>query len=340
MINQNNKMPVCLSFVVPVYNEEVTIKPLAKKIHKVMNQEGIANYEIIFVDDGSRDGSWIQIRDLVNQFPTQIKAIKFRRNFGKAAALSAGFQNSTGKIIFTLDADLQDDPAEVPQFLQKLDEGFDLVSGWRHQRNDPLSKKLPSKLFNQVTSKVAGIHLHDFNCGFKVYRKEVLDSLKLYGELHRYIPVLAHGLGFRVGEVAVHHFPRQHGSSKYGWERYTRGLIDLLTVFVVTRFLYKPGHLFGNMGLIFGFLGVGSLTYLTILWFIGLGPIGTRPLLFFGILSTILSVQLISLGILAELNTRHVDSDYIDKQISEIIGGKYSEQGLDKITFSSSVSIQ
>jgi glycosyltransferase involved in cell wall biosynthesis len=315
-------MSLSLSFVIPVYNEEGTIKPLSSKIREVMATEGIVNYEIIFVDDGSSDDSLIQLKDLVQQYPKKIKVIKLRRNFGKAAALSAGFRNAIGNIIFTLDADLQDDPAEVPKFLQKIEEGFDLVSGWRQQRNDPLSKKLPSKLFNGVTSKIAGIKLHDFNCGFKACRKEVLDSLKLYGELHRYIPVLAHSLGFRVGEVVVRHFYRQHGKSKYGWERYTRGFIDLLTVLVITRYLYKPGHLFGSIGLIFGFLGVGVLIYLTILWFLGLGPIGNRPLLFFGILSTILSVQLMSLGVLAELLTRYVNSDYVDKQIAEIIDEK------------------
>jgi len=315
-------MSLSLSFVIPVYNEEGTIKPLSSKIREVMATEGIVNYEIIFVDDGSSDDSLIQLKDLVQQYPKKIKVIKLRRNFGKAAALSAGFRNAIGNIIFTLDADLQDDPAEVPKFLQKIEEGFDLVSGWRQQRNDPLSKKLPSKLFNGVTSKIAGIKLHDFNCGFKACRKEVLDSLKLYGELHRYIPVLAHSLGFRVGEVVVRHFYRQHGKSKYGGERYTRGFIDLLTVLVITRYLYKPGHLFGSIGLIFGFLGVGVLIYLTILWFLGLGPIGNRPLLFFGILSTILSVQLMSLGVLAELLTRYVNSDYVDKQIAEIIDEK------------------
>lgn len=322
-------MSPCLSFVIPVFNEEATVKPLSEKIFEVMTIEGIVNYEIVFVDDGSNDRSWINLRALVNQYPTKIKLIKLRRNFGKSAALAAGFRNSIGSVIFTLDADLQDNPAEIPRFLQKLDEGFDLVSGWRQKRNDPLSKTLPSKLFNGVTAKIAGIHLHDFNCGFKAYRKEVLDSLNLYGELHRYIPVLAHSLGFRVSEVVVHHFYRQHGKSKYGWERYTRGFIDLLTVLVITRYLYKPGHLFGSIGLVFGLLGVGVLIYLTILWFLGLGPIGNRPLLFFGILSTILSVQLISLGVLAELLARYLNSNYVDNQITEIIDSKLQVYNTD-----------
>ena len=316
-------MPTLLSFVIPVYNEQETIQPLAHSIREVMVQERVTEYEIILIDDGSSDRSWLEIRDLVYQYPQQIKAIKLRRNFGKSSALYAGFRQSIGKYILTLDADLQDDPAEVPRFLQKLEEGFDLVSGWRKHRNDPPSKTLPSQLYNSVTARIAGIPLHDFNCGFKAYRREVLDSLKLYGELHRYIPVLAHSLGFRVSEVVVRHFQRRHGFSKYGWERYTRGLIDLITVLVITRYSHKPGHLFGNIGLFFGLLGIGSLAYLVILWFLGLGPIGDRPLLLFGILSTILSVQLISLGVLAELLTRHLDSDYVDKQIYEILDEKW-----------------
>ncbi|MES1026055.1 glycosyltransferase family 2 protein [Gloeocapsa sp. BRSZ] len=312
-------MSIGISFVIPVCNEEATVVTLSEKIQKVMTKERLSKYEIIFIDDGSSDNSWFYIKDLVHQYPTQIKAIKLRRNFGKSAALFAGFKRAKGKIIFTIDADLQDDPAEVPNFLHKLEEGFDLVSGWRQRRNDPISKTLPSQIYNKVTAKIAGIPLHDFNCGFKVYRKEVLDCIKIYGELHRYIPVLAHSLGFRVGEVAVCHFSRQYGKSKYGWERYSRGLIDLLTVLVITRYLYKPGHLFGKLGLFFGLLGSGILIYLVILWFLGLGPIGNRPLLFFGILSTILSVQLISLGILAELLTRYSHSDCLEQQVAEVI---------------------
>ncbi|MDB9512888.1 glycosyltransferase family 2 protein [Kamptonema animale CS-326] len=320
----NNTLPKQLSFVIPVHNEEATLKILFDKISEVMLQERIDNYEIIFIDDGSRDRSWIEITKLVELRPSIIKAIKLRRNFGKSAALSAGFRKSRGKIIFTLDADLQDDPAEIPNFLQHLEFGFDLVSGWRKKRNDPLSKTLPSKLFNTVTSILTGVQLHDINCGFKAYRKEVLDSIKVYGELHRYIPVLANNLGFKIGEVVVEHHFRKHGYSKYGWERYARGFIDLLTVLATTHYLHKPGHLFGGLGLFFGSIGFLSLTYLIIVWFLNLGgmhlgPIGTRPLLFFGILCTILSVQLISLGILAELITRNVDSDYVDKQIAEVL---------------------
>ena len=313
-----------LSFVIPVHNEVATLKLLFDKIKIVMSQNGIDSYEIIFIDDGSRDNSWREIADLANQNRQLIKAIKMRRNFGKSAALSAGFRNAAGRIIFTLDADLQDDPAEIPKFLNHLELGFDLVSGWRKQRNDPLSKTLPSKLFNAVACLLTGVKMHDMNCGFKAYRREVLQSIKLYGELHRYIPALANNLGFKIGEVVVEHHPRKHGKSNYGWERYARGFIDLLTVLATTQYLHKPGHLFGGLGLCFGLVGAVSLSYLIVIWFLNLagmhfGPIGNRPLLFFGILCTILSVQLISLGILAELMARNVDADYVDKQICEII---------------------
>jgi len=317
-------MPKHLSFVIPVHNEEATLKLLFKKIQLVMFQTEIDSYEVIFIDDGSRDYSWQEITDLASKHPQLIKAIKLRRNFGKSAALSAGFRNAAGIIIFTLDADLQDDPAEIPKFLHHLESGFDLVSGWRKQRNDPLSKTLPSKLFNAVACLLTGVQMHDMNCGFKAYRREVLQSIKLYGELHRYIPALANNLGFKIGEVVVEHHPRKHGKSNYGWERYARGFIDLLTVLATTQYLHKPGHLFGGLGLCFGLVGTVSLSYLIVIWFLNLagmnfGPIGNRPLLFFGILCTILSVQLISLGILAELMARNVDADYVDKQISEII---------------------
>lgn len=320
MLKQTQELNGGCSFVIPVHNEEATIRTLFDQISKVILQENIPSYEVIFIDDGSNDGSWLQIQDLVSCNPRIVKGIKFRRNFGKSAALWAGFRYSSGDIVFTLDADLQDDPEEIPKFLYKLEMGFDLVSGWRQKRNDPLSKKLPSKLFNKVTSTLTGIHLHDFNCGFKVYRRKVLDSIQLYGELHRYTPVLAHELGFKVGEVVIEHHSRKHGFSKYSWERYTRGFIDLLTVIATTRYIQKPGHLFGHLGLFSGFIGVLILAYMTILWFLGSRPIGTRPLFFFGIMSIILSVQLISLGILAELIARsRTEPDYIDKQICEII---------------------
>ncbi len=307
-----------LSFVIPVMDEEQTLEALYQGIkntlHKVDNS---IQFEVIFIDDGSTDKSWETMSLLVKQNPDIVKAIKLRRNFGKAHALSCGFKTCSGDVVFTMDADLQDDPGEIPKFLEKIEQGFDVVSGWKSNRQDPLSKTLPSKLFNKMTAKLTGIPLHDFNCGFKAYRKEVLDGIKIYGELHRYIPVLAQELGYTNTEVSVKHNKREFGVSKYGWERYTRGLVDLLTVLATTRYLTKPGHLFGGLGVGAGLSGTLILGYLGILWFMGLGPIGTRPLFFIGILLVILSIQMISLGVLAELITRHNDSGPTDNVISE-----------------------
>ncbi len=307
-----------LSFVIPVMDEEQTLDALYQGIKNTLHKvDSTIQFEVIFIDDGSTDKSWETMSLLVKQNPDIVKAIKLRRNFGKAHALSCGFKTCTGDVVFTMDADLQDDPSEIPKFLEKIEQGYDVVSGWKSNRQDPLSKTLPSKLFNKMTAKLTGIPLHDFNCGFKAYRKEVLDGIKIYGELHRYIPVLAQELGYTNTEVSVKHNKREFGVSKYGWERYTRGLVDLLTVLATTRYLTKPGHLFGGLGVGAGLSGTLILGYLGILWFMGLGPIGTRPLFFIGILLVILSIQMISLGVLAELITRHNDSGPTDNVISE-----------------------
>ncbi len=307
-----------LSFVVPVKEEEETIEQLFYEIQQVLGDIGISDFEVIYIDDGSRDSTWACMQELARKHPMHCVSIRLRRNYGKAFALVSGFRESRGDVIITMDGDMQDDPKEIPRFLAKLDAGFDLVSGWKQNRQDPLSKTLPSRLFNWVTSRATGIPLHDFNCGFKAYRKEVLESVRLYGELHRYIPVLAHDAGFRIGEIGIHHQAREHGQSKYGWERYVRGLVDLLTVLATTRYLHRPSHLFGGLGLAAGALGAGILGYLAILWFAGAGPRGSRPLFFVGILSTILAVQLISLGVLAELVTRHSP----DRSIGDIVAQK------------------
>ncbi|MDO8505859.1 MAG: glycosyltransferase family 2 protein [bacterium] len=303
-----------ISFVIPLYNEEATLVPLYEHIERVMERSGLYEFEILFIDDGSRDASWGQLELLCQKYPQRVKAIRFRRNFGKAQALTAGFARARGDIIITMDADLQDDPEEIPQFLRKIDEGYDLVSGWKRKRNDPFSKTLPSKLFNAITQKVSGVRLHDFNCGFKAYRQEVLASIKLYGELHRYIPVLAHYQGFRIGEIVVSHNPRRHGKSKYGLERYIRGFLDLLTVIVTTKYLQKPGHLFGGMGILFGVIGMGALTYLTVLKIMG-EHIGQRPLLLFGIMMVVIAVQFISLGLIAELLVRNAGASTAEHRI-------------------------
>lgn len=307
-----------LSFVIPVKDEEQTLASLYQGIETSLNQiDKQIQFEIIFIDDGSTDQSWAEMSRLAEQAPAQVKAIKLRRNFGKSFALSTGFAICQGDIVFTMDADLQDDPSEIYKFLDKIDEGYDVVSGWKNNRQDPLSKTLPSKLFNKITAKLSGISLHDFNCGFKAYKKEVLKGIKIYGELHRYIPVLAHELGFISTEVSVKHNKREFGVSKYGWERYARGLVDLLTVLATTRYLKKPGHLFGGLGVLAGLIGSVILGYLGMLWVVDDSPIGTRPLFSVGILLVILSIQMVSLGVLAELITRHNDLGPTDSAIAD-----------------------
>lgn len=291
-----------LSIVIPLFNEEASLRPLFQAIKKTADEVG--PYEVIFVDDGSTDGSWKEIELLTAQYPAQVRALRLRRNFGKAAALAAGFRHAQGEVIFTMDGDLQDDPAEIPNFLKRLDEGYDLVSGWKKVRNDPvIHKTLPSRLFNLVTRWLTGVRLHDFNCGFKAYRREVVQDMPLYGELHRFIPVFAHAEGFRVGEMPVHHHARRFGKSKYGWYRSVKGCMDLLSVSAMTRFGQRPGHLFGGLGVIFGAVGFFTLLYLWVNQLMG-HYIEGRPLFFFGIMCVILAAQMLCTGVLAELFLR------------------------------------
>ncbi|MGQ9625436.1 MAG: glycosyltransferase [Anaerolineae bacterium] len=291
-----------ISVVIPIYDEEESLRVLHARLSEVLGRLG-RSYEIIFVDDGSTDGSFAVLEELHASDP-HLKALGFRRNFGKSAALSAGFRQAVGEIVITLDADLQDDPEEIPRLLEVLEKGYDLVSGWKYPRRDPLSKTLPSQIFNWVTRTLTGVNLHDFNCGFKAYRRQVIDEISIYGELHRYIPVLAYWRGFRVTEVKVRHHPRPFGRSKYGFSRFARGFFDLITVFFLTQYLRRPLHLFGWLG-VFSF-GAGLLIslYMTALWFMGKGPIGTRPLFSLGVLLLIIGVQFISFGLLAELITK------------------------------------
>jgi glycosyltransferase involved in cell wall biosynthesis len=258
-------------------------------------------WEVVFVDDGSTDGSFAALTRLHNAHDN-VRVIRLRRNFGKATALSAGFAHAEGEIVVTIDADLQDDPTEIPRLLAKLDEGFDLVTGWKTHRRDPLSRRLLSKIFNWVTGRVSGLRLHDLNCGLKAYRAEVVKGLRLYGELHRFIPVLAHYRGHRIAELSVNHRPREHGRSRYGVERYLRGFLDLLTVSFIGRYRYRPLHLFGGLGLLLGTAGFGVLVYLTILKFDG-HAIGQRPLLILGVLLVVVGLQFFSLGLISELIT-------------------------------------
>lgn len=291
-----------LSIVVPVFNEVESLVPLVAEIDAAAAGIG-APYEIIFVNDGSTDGSQAMLAAIAHQ-RANVRLIEFRRNFGKAAALDAGFRAASGDVVFTMDADLQDDPAEMPKFLARLDEGFDVVSGWKRRRLDPLDKTAPSKIFNAVVSRVSGVSLHDFNCGFKAYRAEALDDLSLYGELHRFIPVLLHWRGFQVGEVAVNHRARRYGRSKFGAGRLFKGALDLATVILNTRYQTRPLHVFGLAGALLGACGFLILSYLTILWFAGAGPIGDRPLFFLGILLAVTSLQFFTVGLLGEFIQR------------------------------------
>jgi len=288
-----------LSFVIPLLNEEESLQDLHRAISQAV--EPLAgDYEIIFVDDGSTDRSPQVLHDLYQQDGEHVRVIQLRRNFGKMAAMTAGFGRARGEVIVTMDADLQDDPAELPRLLAKLDEGYDLVGAWRAERQDPLSKRLPSRIANLTVSTLTGIKLHDMNCGFKLYRREVLQDLKLYGELHRYIPVLAHWKGYRVTEVPVKHHPRPYGHSKYGLGRLGRSYVDFLSVLFLTTYLRRPMHLFGMLGTACAAVGAVIMLYLAVLWLIE-GSLGWRPLLFFGITALMVGVQLISVGLLGEM---------------------------------------
>jgi glycosyltransferase involved in cell wall biosynthesis len=289
-----------ISVVVPVHEEERTVALLFDELQSALDPLG-EPWEAVFVDDGSADGSFAALTRL-HDAHDNLRVVRLRRNFGKAAALAAGFANAQGDVVVTIDADLQDDPAEIPRLLAKLDEGFDLVSGWKAHRRDPLTRRALSRIFNWVTGRVSGLRLHDLNCGLKVYRAEVVQGLRLYGELHRFIPVLAHYRGHRIAELPVNHRPREHGRSRYGVERYLRGFLDLLTVSFIGRYRYRPLHLFGGLGLGLGALGLGVLVYLTVLK-IGGEAIGRRPLLILGVLLVVVGLQFFSLGLISELIT-------------------------------------
>ncbi|HEX3131802.1 MAG TPA: glycosyltransferase family 2 protein [Thermoanaerobaculia bacterium] len=293
---------VDVSVLVPVLNEAETVEELARRVADVLEGMG-RTFEIIFVDDGSSDGTPARVRQARERDP-RVKLVRLRRNFGKAAALSAGFDHSNGRIIVTMDGDLQDDPDEIPRFLAKLeDEELDLVSGWKRRRQDPASKRLPSRLFNWVTRRLAQVDLHDFNCGFKAYRREVLAEIAVYGELHRYIPVLASRRGFAVGEIQVNHHPRRFGTSKYGWDRLYKGLLDLITVLFITRYTRRPLHLFGALGLIFFSVGFSINVWLAFLWAFRHEDLSDRPLLQLGILLVLLGIQVLTTGLIGEMIT-------------------------------------
>jgi len=306
-----------VSIVIPLLNEEAGLEPLYAQIVDVMSNTDLS-YEVIFVDDGSTDGSFDVLQELYKK-NNNITIIQFRRNFGKAAGLTAGFREAKGNVVITIDADLQDDPKEIPRFLQKLAEGYDLVSGWKKERHDPISKTLPSKFFNRVTSWLTKIKIHDFNCGFKAYKKEIVKEINIYGELHRYIPVLAYWRGYKVGEIVVEHHSRKFGKSKYGFSRLIKGFLDLLTVMFLGKYTRRPLHLFGVAGLFFTFVGFLINIYITYLRF-RFGNIQHRmPLLLLGILLMVLGIQFVSMGLVAEMITSVHQEDSQEYSVKKIL---------------------
>ncbi|AAM31917.1 glycosyltransferase family 2 protein [Methanosarcina mazei] len=297
-----------LSIIIPVHNEEENILELYKSLYNILSLVG-KTYEIIYVDDGSTDDSFEKIKSIED---ARVKVVRFQRNYGKAAALSCGFKKSKGDIVITMDGDLQDDPKEIPRFIEELDK-YDMVSGWKSKRYDPISKTLPSRFFNWLTRFITGVKINDFNCGYKAYHNYVVKNINLYGEFHRYIPALAYWRGYSVGEIEVEHHPRIHGESKYGVERLLKGFLDLITVTFLMMYKKRPLHMFGGIGFLLSFSGVFISVYLMFLWIIG-ERIGDRPLLMLGILLTVIGAQFVSLGLIGELitNSRNND-DYIIK---------------------------
>ncbi len=309
-----------ISVVVPVFNEVESLPELAAWIEKVMDQNNFS-YEVIFIDDGSRDGSWKLIESL-SQKNFRIKGIKFQRNYGKSAALNTGFRNAEGQVIITMDSDLQDSPDEIPELYKMIiEDGYDLVSGWKKERHDPLSKTIPTKLYNGVTRKMTGTKLHDMNCGLKSYSKDVIKSIEVYGEMHRYIPVIAKWAGFnKIGEKVVKHYPRQYGKTKFGIERYINGFLDLLSISFVGRFGKRPMHFFGLWGTLVFFIGFVIAAYLAYAKFFLEGYRMTdRPLFYFGLMSMLVGVQLFLAGFIGELISRTA-SDKNEYLISKTTG--------------------
>lgn len=311
-----------LSVVIPVYNEEQSLETLHQELAGVAEAQGY-DLDLVLVDDGSSDGSWAVIRRLAAKDP-RVRGIRFRRNFGKAAALAAGLARACGPLVMTLDADLQDDPAEIPNFLAKMEQGVDVVSGWKRVRHDPWHKVLPSRVFNWMVSRMTGVVLHDHNCGMKCYRREVFDEVRLYGELHRFVPVLAAARGFRVDELAIHHRPRRFGRSKYGVARFIKGFLDLLTVKFLTGFGQRPQHVLGTVGLVAFLLGAFGLAYLAGYWIVnffwpdlGLTPLHQRPAVIYSVGLLLLGGQLMSIGIVGELIVAHQGRDQAPYSIAE-----------------------
>lgn len=309
-----------LTILIPVMNEEGNLPDLYDHLTRALAAIGLP-YEIIFVDDGSTDSTWKLISGLSEQ-DHRVIGLRHRANFGKAQALSHGFAAARGDVVVTMDGDLQDDPDELPKFLEMLNEGYDLVSGWKQRRQDPLGKTAPSKLFNWTVRQVSGVPLHDFNCGFKAYRREVTSAIRLYGELHRFTPVLASAEGYRIGELPVRHHARRWGSSKYGWSRLTKGFLDLLTVVFLTRYRQRPMHLFGLPGMVFMTIGVLLGLWLSFEKFALGHAIGTRPLLLLSVLLIVIGTQFFGLGLLGEYQSYGSNAPQSDRPmpLSQTVG--------------------
>jgi glycosyltransferase involved in cell wall biosynthesis len=319
MLNNNNHTDI--SVIIPLLNEEESLSELEAWIRKVMTENNF-RYEIIMIDDGSSDNSWELIQSLAAQNPS-VRAIKFRRNYGKSAALNVAFAKASGDVVITMDADLQDSPDEIPELYRMITKDkFDLVSGWKKKRYDPISKTIPTKIYNGVTRMMSGIKLHDMNCGLKAYKNDVVKNIEVYGEMHRYIPVIAKAAGFKkIGEKVVQHFARKHGKSKFGLNRFINGPLDLMSIIFVSRFSKKPMHFFGTLGLFSFFIGFAILVYLTIAKFVWTEyGMTERPIFFFGILTIIIGSQLFLTGFLAELVARSSPhrNNYIVEQYLQI----------------------
>ena len=313
-----------LSVVIPLLNENPSLAQLHAEIAGVAKQLNL-DLEIIFVDDGSSDGSWDTVVGM-SRADRRVRGVRLRTNFGKAAALTAGFKTARGDLVVTMDADLQDDPAEIPRFLESIQSGLDVVSGWKKKRNDPWHRVWPSRIFNRLVTILTGVKLHDLNCGMKCYRAEALREIRLYGELHRFIPVLASARGFRIGEIAIHHRPRRHGHSKYGVGRFVKGFLDLMTVKFLTGFRHRPQHALGAVGLLSFALGGLGLSYLLLTWIIRIyrpdlfEPLHQRPLLVYSVGALLFGAKLLSIGLLAEMMTAYNARDEDRYSVADRVG--------------------
>ena len=334
-----------LSVVIPTFNEHESLARLHAELDEVATAGGYA-LDVVFVDDGSTDSSWSEIRKLAGADP-RVRGLRFRRNFGKAAALSAGFDAAKGELVMTLDADLQDDPREIPRFLARMEEGLDVVSGWKEVRHDPFHKVWPSRVFNWLVSTLTGVKLHDHNCGMKCYRREIFDEVRLYGELHRFVPVLAHARGFRVGELVINHRPRKFGYSKYGLRRFTRGFLDLLTVKFLTGFGQRPQHWLGTIGLFLFLVGGLGLAGLSGWWIISRMSesladvhLHERAVFFYCLGALLLGAQLMSIGFLAELITAYQGRDADTYSIAEETEDRRRAGGVSPLVESGVTNVQ